>query len=73
MFLVHHWEVMITYLQETIDSITRATISGFFSNSIYDVIILDRESYKVQEKESSQDSSIKEDDKQVKPGATIVK
>lgn len=63
---------MITYLQETIDSITRATISGFFSNSIYDVI-LDRESYKVQEKESSQDSSIKEDDKQVKPGATIVK
>lgn len=72
MFLVHHWEVMITYLQETIDSITRATISGFFSNSIYDVI-LDRESYKVQEKESSQDSSIKEDDKQVKPGATIVK
>ena len=72
MFLVHHWEVMITYLQETIDSITRATISGFFSNSIYDVI-LDRESYKVQEKESSQESSIKEDDKQVKPGATIVK
>ena len=72
MFLVHHWEVMITYLQETVDSITRATISGFFSNSIYDVI-LDRESYKVQEKESSQDSSIKEDDKQVKPGATIVK
>ena len=72
MFLVYHWEVMITYLQETIDSITRATISGFFSNSIYDVI-LDRESYKVQEKESSQDSSIKEDDKQVKPGATIVK
>ena len=72
MFLVHHWEVMITYLQETIDSITRATISGFFSNSTYDVI-LDRESYKVQEKESSQDSSIKEDDKQVKPGATIVK
>lgn len=72
MFLVHHWEVMITYLQETIDSITRATISGFFSNSIYDVI-LDRESYKVQEKESSQDSNIKEDDKQVKPGATIVK
>ena len=72
MFLVHHWEVMITYLQERIDSITRATISGFFSNSIYDVI-LDRESYKVQEKESSQDSSIKEDDKQVKPGATIVK
>lgn len=63
---------MITYLQERIDSITRATISGFFSNSIYDVI-LDRESYKVQEKESSQDSSIKEDDKQVKPGATIVK
>lgn len=63
---------MITYLQETIDSITRATISGFFSNSIYDVI-LDRESYKVQEKESSQESSIKEDDKQVKPGATIVK
>lgn len=63
---------MITYLQETIDSITRATICGFFSNSIYDVI-LDRESYKVQEKESSQDSSIKEDDKQVKPGATIVK
>ena len=63
---------MITYLQETIDSITRATISGFFSNSTYDVI-LDRESYKVQEKESSQDSSIKEDDKQVKPGATIVK
>ena len=72
MFLVYHWEVMITYLQETIDSITRATISGFFSNSIYDVI-LDRESYKVQEKESSQDSSIKEGDKQVKPGATIVK
>ena len=63
---------MITYLQETIDSITRATISGFFSNSIYDVI-LDRESYKVQEKESSQDSSIKEDNKQVKPEATIVK
>ena len=55
-----------------IDSITRAAISGFFSNSIYDVI-LDRESYKVQEKESSQDNSIKEDDKQVKPEATIVK
>ena len=72
MFLVHHWEVMITYLQEMIDSITRAAISGFFSNSIYDVI-LDRESYKVQEKESSQDNSIKEDDKQVKPEATIVK
>lgn len=63
---------MITYLQEMIDSITRAAISGFFSNSIYDVI-LDRESYKVQEKESSQDNSIKEDDKQVKPEATIVK
>ena len=63
---------MITYLQEMIDSITRAAISGFFSNSIYDVI-LNRESYKVQEKESSQDSSIKEDNKQVKPEATIVK
>ena len=63
---------MITYLQEMIDSITKAAISGFFSNSIYDVI-LDRESYKVQEKESSQDNSIKEDDKQVKPEATIVK